>query len=393
MQVKKLPHKTRVVILTSKGGQGLISGSLAIQEALAQAAQLRGCEIEVEIIDFFASYSATGEWLTHVYNYLLRKSLLFSSLYVKLVHWLRPDRWRFLYGAPLRGFSRLLQEKNPDILIITSQYMVAPLAYALSRKKSKPLTFVGNIDPGTCCVPLWFDDDIDCHLIPTPEAMTAYKRYGRNPERAIPARLVVRRAFLDAAKREKAEVRRALGWDMERYIILFAGSREGYQGVLPVLQKTAVAIPDAMLVVICGTNNHLKTQIENWARREARDDIRAIGWCDHVHLLMRAADVIVAKPGKQTMKETVTVQTPWIALAFPAVMEQERGNLEFMRNRGIDLAAHHVDEVVMYCKKLRDDHPFRQAIQKKLAHAAADIQPEHVAAIILDEYAKHKKEK
>jgi UDP-N-acetylglucosamine:LPS N-acetylglucosamine transferase len=378
--------KTKVLILTSKGGQGLISGSIAIQEALAKEARTRQIELETEIVDFFEQYSSSGEWLTKIYNGLLRKSLFLNAIYVRLLHALRPDRWTFLYSKPLLGLKTLLAQKRPDILIVTSQYMVSLIGTGLRMEKNPPLSFVGNIDPGTSCVPLWFDDRIDFHLIPTAEAMTAYRQYGHNPANAIQAKLTVRQTFLDAANTPREIIRKQLGWDTNHFVLLFAGSREGYAGLIPLIQNICSALQGLRIVVICGTNDKLKTEVDRWGRRQEHNIIEALGWRDDVHLLMRGADLIIAKPGKQTMKETVKIGTPWIPLIFPAVMQQELGNLEFMKNRGVFLEANNLSEMIDQVRRMQTNPKLLLDLRERLSQAALDIDPRVVAKAILEKY-------
>jgi processive 1,2-diacylglycerol beta-glucosyltransferase len=376
-------ERVRIAILTTRGGQGLISGSEAIREALLETARRRNLDVDVQIVEFFSRYSPVGAWLTSLYNLLLRRSLWLSAQYVRGLHRLRPDKWKIFYRTPLRGFARFLDDFEPHAIVLTSQYIVSFAAYALRETTSSPpLSFVANIDPGTSCVPLWFNDGIGTHLIPTPETMQAYLEYGFNPARAVPAKLVVRQRFLAARALERRKLRRELAWPEEGLIVLFAGSREGYHGVVPLVRKVWREAPPVHVAVLCGESTSLKKRLDRWTESSGADVV-AFGWRNDVERLMRAADVVIAKPGKQTMKETIAVGAPLISIAFPSVMEQELGNLEFMENRGVLLRAEHANDVVSLLTRFRAEET-RAAFSRQLDEARRDIEPAVVADLILD---------
>ena len=113
-----------------------------------------------------------------------------------------------------------------------------------------------------------------------------------------------------------------------------------------------------------------------------------LGFCPDIHLYMRASDVIVSKPGKQTVKESILARTPLITICFPAVMEQEKGNLEIMKNRHILLPAQKPEDIVFFIKKLQGDEIMKQDLANNLETAAMGIDPLDAADKILDYLTK-----
>lgn len=369
----------KIVILTSRGGQGLISGSEAIKEALLKKSEKLDLSIDVEIVDFFKSNSLVGNSLTELYNFLLRHSILLNSFYIKILHLFRMDKWKSFYGKPRIGLADLIKDKNPSAIIVTSQYLVSPISWAIKKDKHQVISFVGNLDPGTDCVPLWFSSNIDYHLIPTLECMKQYLRLGYRPENAIQTKLVIRDKFIELDHKKKAEVRDELGFNQDEFYVLFAGSREGYWGIIPMV-KDVIEKTNSNLIVICGTNEKLKKEVENISKKR----IKALGYQNDIHLYMKASDVIVSKPGKQTMKESVFSETPMISICFPAIMEQEKGNVEILRNRGIGFEAHSIDDLIFHVNVLQKDKASYNEIISKIKLAKEAIDPSDVANKILE---------
>jgi processive 1,2-diacylglycerol beta-glucosyltransferase len=244
---------------------------------------------------------------------------------------------------------------------------------------------VGNLDPGTDCVPLWFSEGIQNHIIPTKECLQAFLSRGYLKEQAIEARLVVRQKFLNTASLDKLELKKQLSLPLDSFIVLFAGSREGYWGIIPLI-KEVLSATSSYVVAICGNNEELKNAITSL------DAIRckALGWRDDIHLFMRACDVIVSKPGKQTMKEIIVVKTPLISLCFPAVMEQEKGNLEVMNNRQVLLRADRSKDIPAFINRFINDSQSLKQFELNLAQASAAVDPDFVARKIIEKIKKEK---
>ena len=375
----------KILILTSRGGQGLISGSEAIKEAILKLAPTYNFPIQVEIIDFFQDNSAVGNILTELYNFLLRRSLLLNACYIKILHFFRFDKWSLFYGKPRIGLAKLLKEKNPEAIIITSQYLVSPLAWALKKEKSNVVSFVGNLDPGTDCVPLWFSKGIKNHIIPTRECLQAFLSRGYSKDQAIEARLVVRQKFLNIVNLDKRELKKQLGLPVDCFIVLFAGSREGYWGIIPLI-KEVLSSTSSYVVAICGNNEELKNKITTLDKERCQ----ALGWRDDIHFFMRACDIIVSKPGKQTMKESIVVKTPLVSLCFPAVMEQEKGNLEVMANRQVLLRANKPQDISTFIHRFISEPESLKAFELNLAQASTSVDPDFVAKEIIKKISQEK---
>jgi UDP-N-acetylglucosamine:LPS N-acetylglucosamine transferase len=375
-------RRINILILTSSGGQGLISGSEAIKEAFAEIADY---DCRVRIVDFFEKGNRAGNLLTILYNYFLRRSLRLNSVYVRVINLLRLDHWRVLYRRSYRFLESLLTEAQPDVLIVTSQYIIAFVAWAMKRSKWRTPTYVANVDPGSFCAPLWFDKDIHLHLLPTRDSLEAYERFGFPKERARVTALLVRGRFLEAATTDRRKLRLELGLEPAAFTVLLAGSREGYMGVIPLVMGIS-GLDGIQVVVLCGTNSILKNSLQEYTKKSGRRII-VLGWCQDVHKLMRAADVVISKPGKQTMKESIAVNTPMITIGYPAIMDQERGNVEFMRKREIALVAGDEQEVSEYVRKLKNDRAYYHNLVSRLKDISrAEIDPRRVAQAILDDY-------
>ncbi len=381
-------EKIRTLILTTKGGQGLISGSVALKQYLEQVETVR---CDVEIVDFFEQGNIAGKYLTKLYNLLLKKSLRINAVFVKLLHTIRVDRWRLFYKTTDRYFLSLLTQKKPDMLIVTSEYIVHYIASTVQRFSLSTPVYVANIDPGTPCLPLWFHPEVRLHLLPTIDTLHCYRQYGFLQHRAKVVGLLVRKEFTTIHRTSKTVLRNTLGWPRTDFSVVFAGSREGYSGIIS-LVKMLANMTDWHLVVVCGKNRSMHKRLQKLVKRH-QWNMSVFGWREDMHTLMRAADVVVAKPGKQTMKEAIACHVPMIALAYPAVMEQERGNIAFMTTRGLLLIAKSNADVIHMATRLQEDHTFYTDYVETVRSASVEIQPVNVAQTICDDVLHYQRKR
>jgi len=376
-----MTDKKKIIILTSKGGQGLISGSWAIKEGLES---LYGDQVKVTIIDFFEEGRSIGKNLTGLYNLLLRKSLRLSALYIKMLHVLRTDKWSFLYRKLQKPFRELMEHEKPDAIILTSQYIVSFVSDYKNKFGINSKTFVGNLDSGTSCIPLWFGNHIDKHIIPTDECKIAFDRLELKESQALMAKLTVRQKFKDAILMPRNQLRGTLGLEQDEFYTLFTGSREGYEGIIPMIEDLCLNTISSV-VVICGKNDCLKSKIENLKMSKNLTQIYTVGWTENVQDYMRACDVVVAKPGKQTMKECIATHSPMISITFPAVMEQELGNLEFMENREILIKATSSADITDLVQFFLTNSEELELHRKRVEKASEGIDSRYVAKRIWEE--------
>jgi processive 1,2-diacylglycerol beta-glucosyltransferase len=375
-------QKINIIILTTKGGQGLISGSEAIKESIEK---LRKYNCKVKIIDFFDKGSLTGKCLTAIYNFFLRNSLLLNYCFTIIINRLRIDKWKIFYRKSLKYYCSIINELEPDIIIVTSQYLVSFLAYASRLLNNNIPVYSANIDPGKRNIPLWFHNDIHLHVLPCNDTMEAYLQYGFPGNKAVVSSLTVRQEFLEVRNWNKDALKEELELPHNKFIILLSGSREGYKGMLPLI-KQLITINGVYIVAICGTNNKLKTKLEKLANIN-QSKIKVMGFCKCIHKYMKASDIIISKPGKQTMKESLSVGTPLISITFPIIMDQEKGNIEFMKRRGVCFEANSKIRVMEYVKMFQNDIDFYKLTLDRINKVAGEeINPDNVGKTMIEDY-------
>ncbi len=151
------------------------------------------------------------------------------------------------------------------------------------------------------------------------------------------------------------EAMRRTGLDPARRTVLIAS---GGMGVGPIAEIVDGLVrrgrPGLQLVVVCGQNAALAQQLT--ARPAGAVPVQVLGFVQTMPELMRAADVLITKPGGLTVTEALASGLPMVLCG--TIPGQERFNAEFVLEHGAAINAPKPEEAVARALELLD-HPDR----------------------------------
>lgn len=127
------------------------------------------------------------------------------------------------------------------------------------------------------------------------------------------------------------EARAELGLDPGRPIVLVPGGGLGL-GVDAVVTRLLSGIPDVQLLALTANNVPAQAALAPLAARY-RSRLHLHGWTDSMEVFMRAADIVVGKPGGLTVAETLACGRP--LLATRSLRGQEGFNVRFLEQHGV----------------------------------------------------------
>ncbi|MGH7551974.1 MAG: MGDG synthase family glycosyltransferase, partial [Longimicrobiales bacterium] len=161
---------------------------------------------------------------------------------------------------------------------------------------------------------------------------------------------------------QAAEARTEWGLDCARPVALVMGGGLGLGVETAAVASLAADVPGLQIVAVTGRNTAAKARLERLG--VPADLLRVLGYVQGMERLLPAADVVVTKPGGLTTSEALAVGKPLI-LTRP-IPGHEAANLEFLRSRGVALAAPRDSELTVVLARF-----FREpALQQSLASTA-----------------------
>lgn len=131
-------------------------------------------------------------------------------------------------------------------------------------------------------------------------------------------------------------------------ILILAGG----QGNLPAEKYLSVLVPfldQWSVAIVCGRNESRKETLELLVKEKKLNNVHVVGWTDNMADYIRAAAIVITKPGGLTTSECLTAQKPMI-LVHP-IPGQEEMNAEYFVNLGYAVRARRPEEVIPAIQK------------------------------------------
>ena len=330
----------KVSIFTMNGGHGTVSASIAL------ATYLRSRGAECSVVDFMKETNPLGDFLAVTYNSLLRKDLRFASLYMELAHHFPFDKFEPANALSRKRILRLIEKEKPQALVLISPWIITPVLQALRRKGGeKPKVYTVVVDLGTGMTPSWFNPETDFTILPTRQARDFLKQFGLKDHTSE-----VMGMPLMPEIHNPPTVPECLQ-DLKGPLCTVLGGREGGRNSLKIVDLLLKKRLDATLLIQCGKN----TSLERAASK--RKGVKVIGFPESIIPLFQTSSVVITKPGALTVSELVALKKPFIIDTSPAVMPQERGNVQFVREENCGLIAETLEKIPSMVERILNWRP------------------------------------
>ncbi len=220
----------------------------------------------------------------------------------------------------------VLRRSKPDMVIGTGGYVAAAVVLAQAMRGGKTLIHEQNMVPGrTNGLLARFASRI---CVSFEDTKNAFPR-----EKTVVTGLPVRPEILDVP--DKAESRRRLGLDPDKFTVLVFG---GSQGARTLNNAVASALPRL---------RELPVQVLHQAGKRNFDEVSqaagSVGWSgyhlraylDDMASAYGAADMVVCRSGASTVCEITVVGLPAVFVPYPfAITNEQRLNARYVADRG-----------------------------------------------------------
>ncbi len=320
-QTLKKPH---IVFYFSDTGGGHRSAAEAIIEAINLEYRNKAT---TEMVDFFKDYAPIPfNRAAAMYPYMVKAPQLWSASFHATDGRTQARVITTTMWPIARRAAKALVSSHPADLIVT----VHPFAnsFALKALGADRPPFINVVTDMVTTHALWFDNRADVICVPTETARRRALKYKMPEEKLCVVGLPVADRYCKPIG-SKNELRKTLGWPMDKPIVLMVGGGEG----MGPLAKTAAEVDasglDIGLVIVCGRNQLLKQNLES---QKWENPTFVYGFTRDMPDFMRAADYIITKAGPGTIAEALNAQLPIIL--YSKLPGQEDGNVTFVEEEG-----------------------------------------------------------
>lgn len=360
------------------------TGHSSAAEAILRALQQCDPAIEGRVVDSFRYASQfLGRVVEDGYLHLLRS---FPSLYGMLYDRRDPSstvsrirRWvnRIVAG----NFRTLFDTYRPDAIVCTHAF---PFGVTSGVRETFGLD-VPTLGVVTDFVvhPFWVYRNMDMYAVATPDL--ARQLTGRGLRRsAVKVTGIPIDPRFSQEPCEREALRECLGLASGVPVVLVMGGGQALGPVARILRSLRRLSRPMCVVVLTGKNQALRARLEAELKglSDLAADVRVLGYVENVHEYMRAADLLVTKPGGLTAAEALASALPMVIVSPLPGQEMRNSKYLLAKNAAVRVANERSLPRVIE-SMLESPNALRrlQTVSRRLARPDA---AHRVAALILD---------
>jgi len=365
-----LSAKKRILILSASVGSGHVKAA----DALARAFRARE---DVEEVLSDDSLDHTNVLHKQLYSTLYKR---LSGLLPEFLGWwyeTSDDPWvsdkgRLIFDLPQAlPLMNLLKDFRPDAVICTHFMPAGVVSYLI--RSGRLNTKLGIVITDFHFHAFWITRAFHWYFVAQEEDKIHMEGLGLPEDRIHVTGIPVEPEF--ALPVDRDAVLKNQGLQPGRPTLLVAAGTLGLSPALAVVKRLLRLNRDFQTIVLCGTNNELRKDVEALvAGRE--DQFRVVGFSNDMPQLMAAATLLLSKPGGLTTAEALARGLPMVIL--DPIGGQEERNADVLLEAGAAVKCTEVTVLNHKLERLLDD-PKRLALMSENARklgrpmAATDI--------------------
>ncbi len=372
-------EKPRMLFLFSDTGGGHRSAAEAVIEAVEAIA---GESVEIQLVDFLKEHAPIPfNRLPELYPFMVKKPAGWGLGY-RLSD--NPGRARaltnILWPYISRAARRIIGEWPVNLIVSFHPLANVVVARELARRQDgSRARFVVVVTDLVSTHAFWYLGARDLTIVPTEPAERLALKSGLPAENVRVIGLPVAAKFCKPAE-DKAVLRRALGWDADRRIVLIVGGGDGMGPLEQTARAVAASGLNVGIAIVTGRNKDL---YERLSGGEWPVPVYAYGFVRNMADLMQAADVLVTKAGPGTISEGLNAGLPEILYSY--LPGQEAGNVPYLTDQGAGIWAPEPADVVAGLRTwLENDDAYERASEAARRLARPDA-AEEVAHLLLQQ--------
>lgn len=331
----------RILTLTSGtgGGHNMRARSFAAWAEVPEAADLK---LEVRTYLALESTHRVYGFGVALYNWIQRSWPRLHHLYFNFLELMSLHR-RARYMVGKDSFRRELLDYRPDVVLSVHAHLNH--GYFDIARETLPgvrcVTYCGELNGGYGFSRHWVNPAADLFIGAVEECCAAARRLGMPEARVALGGFMLTPEFFrtPVVGERKRYVFGDMRLDPGRFLLVLSTGAVGANNHLSILDALDQAGLDIQVVAICGRNEEALEDLAAWKPSRSRMTLRPMGYCDHMETLLRAASLVVSRPGTGTTSEAIVCGCPIAFNGIGGIMPQERITVSFARQRGFGAVA------------------------------------------------------
>ena len=368
-----IPRRPRALVLTLSFGSGHLRAAAAVAEALRADAT----NADIRVIDalegcnpVFRAFYVWPYWLMIRYAPSLWDRFFAARLRNKTDK--TAPAWAFWIGC--RRVFRAIAEFDPEV-IVAAEVAACEIATIAQRRGITAAPIV-NLVTDHHAEPAWVKPGVQAYAVGSAVVRDQLGEWGAPRERITVTGIPTAARF--QANHDVAATRERHGIPADRPMVLLMGGGMGPTR-MDLVAEALCARDEVQVVAVTGHDASVRARLERIAPR-MNGSLTVLGWVDDVPALMKAATVLVTKPGGLTTAEAAVCGTPMVM--FDPIPGPEEHNAARVAQAGAGLLTRGTAETVKAVSSLLGDDLRRAAMAARARELAAPSAATTAARIV-----------
>jgi hypothetical protein len=312
---------------------------------------------------------ATGLRIQDTYNLILRRgwTRFTPQLLVVLQGTIR------FYHAPIVKALRSYWAQHPSDLVLSviphfNRAIADSLRPVGTKTAGTGTPFVTLITDLADYPPhFWIEPESEYIIVGTERARQQALTMGHPADHIFQTSgMILKPKFYEKTTVDRVAERKRLGLepDCPTGIVLFGG--HGSQVMVDITKKLNEAGSGVQLILICGHNQRLATQLKGLRTRKP---IAVVGFAQNVEYYMALADFFIGKPGPGSISEALQFHLPVIVECNSKTLPQERYNAEWVTEKGYGIVVPSFKKIAPAVQRLLQSATFDEFRKKANAYS------------------------
>lgn len=377
----------KILILTANFGQGHLTASRAVKEAIEI---LRPDDVEVSIVDFVTTFeSLLTKTMSEAYKQLVRFTPKLYRLFYRQADRKLVMKLLNLLSQPFlqRHLKQIFTDTNPDLVISTFplwNYFIQKNRIALGKKIPFATVITDTLYRHVGTGGWTFSQFDDVYFVPNKDSAMALFKQDIPKNKVKVFGFPLRKNTIAGPGKEA--LKQELGFHPgKKVFLMIMNTGVNVRTTESLLEKIDALPQEFELLVITGKNEAFRKRLEekSWQRHT-----KILGWMDPIQPYLDIADVVFTKAGGASTMECIEAKKPMIITH--SIPGQEEANVMLIQRHHLGgVLAHRAANLEKVVEDILKNY---DRIVKNLAalstpDASADI-AKYVLSLLLDKNKK-----
>lgn len=373
----RLKNSQRILVLTLSFGEGHVTAARAIADEFRRQSP----QSDIRVVDalehcspIFRAFYVYPYWL--MIRYAPRLWRYFFQARTRRNDEFTAPIWAWRHGC--KKVFEIISSYQPDV-IVSCEVGACEIA-AIARRQAVSSARVINVITDLEAEPIWVKPEIEAYFVPDDRVKHQLIKWGAETSSVHVCGIPIDRKFAYAPTTPKSIVRRA-----SRPMVLLMGGGKGPTRMDLVASTLLQNDIPMQIVALPGKDISASKKLKR-LNQGSDSRLTVVDWTDRVADYMKAASILVTKPGGLTLSEASACGVPLVL--FDVIPGPEEVNTEAYVSAGAAILAKSPVDAAEEVVKLLADGEKLSTMRRNTSSLSRPHPAERIVAILLRHYRR-----